>query len=66
MEPASLAKNAWRVASSQTLALVARLGGSARRRADALLQRANVPTRADVRRLSARLAALHAATDSLR
>lgn len=66
MEPASLAKDAGRVAASQALALVARLDGAASRRAEALLHRSNLPTRADIRRLSARLAALHAAADTLR
>ena len=66
MELASVAKDALRIAASQALAAVARLDSAARRRAERALHRANLPTPADARRLSARLAALHAAVDSLR
>lgn len=56
-------RNAVRIATSQALATVARLDVTLRLRSETALQRAGFPTPADLRRLSARLAALHLATD---
>ena len=56
-------RNAVRIATSQALATVARLDVTLRLRSETALQRAGFPTPADLRRLSARLSALHLATD---
>ncbi len=66
MELGSRLKDALRVATSQTLATAARLDGAARDTGDRLLHRAGLATPADLRRLTARLAALQKAADTIR
>lgn len=65
MEPVSAAKDAARVVASTALATVARAGEALAHRADALRRRADLPSRADVTALTARLRALREAVDTL-
>lgn len=66
MDLVSTAKNALRVAASESLAAVARADHALRASLDAARTRAGLASPDDLRRLAAQIAALSRATDDLR
>ena len=65
LDGVAIVRDGVRIITSQALATVAALDATLRYRCDRALRAAGCPTSADLRRLTARLAALHTATDRL-